>query len=409
MRVVFPYFAQLHQVFHSLPIAAEMARRHPEVEVHVAMVTQAHQDFIRRVLAEHAPDAPLHIDALSPPWPNAIAVKQRTMIKHRQYFRSFDAVVVPERTSLFMRQLGLGNTQLIWTRHGAGDRAVGFARNVDRFDFVLLAGQKIEQRLLAAGLIRPGHYVSGIYAKFDWLRHQRAKPPLFDNGRQTVLYNPHFQSSLSSWTRYGLEVLDFFAASAQYNLIFAPHMRLFDPPNERKYRAFERYRSLPHLHIDLGSVSSIDMSYVDAADLYLGDVSSQVSEFVIRPRPCLFIDAHGTNWRNNPNYRFWKLGPVIDHLDGFALNLAQAFSRHADYSQVQQEYIEETFGEPQGESSAMRGADAIVSYLGEIRSSAVRPLPSIDGLGLSFVDATPPLVHSDQATMKVSALRIGQG
>jgi hypothetical protein len=37
---------------------------------------------------------------------------------------------------------------LIRTRHGAGDRKVGFARNVGDFDFVLLAGRKIEQLML---------------------------------------------------------------------------------------------------------------------------------------------------------------------------------------------------------------------------------------------------------------------
>jgi len=42
MRVCFPYVAELHQVFHSLPIAAELALRHPSIEVRVACTTNLH-------------------------------------------------------------------------------------------------------------------------------------------------------------------------------------------------------------------------------------------------------------------------------------------------------------------------------------------------------------------------------
>ncbi|MBY0468405.1 MAG: hypothetical protein K2Q07_05460 [Burkholderiaceae bacterium] len=363
MRVVFPYFAQLHQVFHSLPIAAEMALRHPDVEVHVAAATPAHRDFIWSLLQKHAPAASVRVDALSRPWLKANPGKKKMMAKNLRYLRSFDAIVVPERTSLFMRQLGLGNTRLIWTRHGAGDRAVGFSTDVHQFDFVLVAGRKIERRLLTAGLIRPGHYLSGVYAKFDWMDPTPTRNSLFENDRPTVLYNPHFHDSFSSWNRHGLDILKIFASSTQYNLIFAPHIRLFDPPSDDKYKPFEIYRRLPHIHIDLGSPRGTDMTYINAADMYLGDVSSQVAEFVTRPRPCLFINAHAANWQNNPDYEFWKLGPVIDGLDDFHKKIEAAFSSHTDYLPAQRQYAEETFGIMPGEASAARGADAIVDFL----------------------------------------------
>lgn len=373
MKIVFPYFGQLHQVLHSLPIAAAMAMRHRDVEVHVAAAKPAHLEFIRRMLSEHAPDAPLHIDALRMPWLRRFPIKRRTMIKNRRYLRLFDAIVVPERTSLFMRHLGLGRTQLIWTRHGAGDRAIGFASDVGQFDFVLVAGAKIEQRLLAAGLIRAGHYASGIYAKFDWMRKPQSGRRFFDNDRPTVLYNPHFANGLSSWESHGFDVLEFFAASQQYNLIFAPHVRLFEQRDVKKQRAFERYARLPHLHIDLGSERSIDMSYVQAADLYLGDVSSQVSEFLVRPRPCMFINSHRVGWQDNPDYLFWTLGPVIEDLDGFAMNLAAAFTAHSDFAAAQLKYVEETFGEHAGESSGARAADAIVRFIGDLEPTPPQP------------------------------------
>jgi hypothetical protein len=375
LRLVFPYLAQAHQVLHSLPIAAAIAQRHPQVQVHVAAISAAQLDFARRLIARHAPQAPIAFDLL-PLGPGDAArlatgwgkahFKQYTLLRNRGYFKGFDAVVTPERTSLFLRRIGV-KSKLIWTRHGAGDREIGFADDVREFDYVLMAGRKIEQRLLGAGLIRPGAYCSGVYAKFDWA--QGAAPaPLFDNDRPTVLYNPHFRAALSSWPRYGRAVLDAFAASARYNLIFAPHVRLFDPPRPADYAPFAAYQALPHVHVDLGSERSIDMSYTQAADLYLGDVSSQVAEFLSRPRPCVFLDAHDTAWQQDPNYRFWALGPVLNSVARLEDELERAFEQQPAHAAAQQRYVSETFELEPG-PSAPRGADAIVEFLGAGRGA----------------------------------------
>lgn len=315
MKVSFLYIAQLHQVLHSLPIAAELARRHTDIEVRVASPTEAPLAYARELLRRWAPDAPLGFDRLrmspvdhlrlatrraSVPW------KRLTLLCNRSYFGGLDAVVTPERTSLFLKHLRLPHTRLIWSRHGAGDRQVGFADDIRNFDFVMMAGRKLESRLLERGLIRAGHYATGVYAKFDWLPvRQEGAGSLFGNHRPTVLYNPHFRPELSSWPALGRQVLDYFAASTQYNLVFAPHVRLFDPPTPARYREFEAYRGLSHIHIDLGSVRSVDMSYTAAADIYLGDVSSQVVEFLYRPSriPTIGKDSAGTSpmaWACSP-------------------------------------------------------------------------------------------------------------
>lgn len=369
LRLVFPYLAQAHQVLHSLPIAAAIALRHPQVQVHVAAISDARLDFARRLIARHAPQARIEFDRLPLGPGDALRLaagwgkshfKQYTLLRNHRYFNAFDAVVTPERTSLFLRRLGV-KARLIWTRHGAGDREVGFADDVREFDFVLMAGRKIEQRLLGAGLIRPGAYVSGVYAKFDWAQGA-AGEPWFDNGRPTVLYNPHFRAALSSWPRHGRAVLDAFAASSRYNLIFAPHVRLFDPPQPADYAAFAAYQALPQLHVDLGSERSIDMTYTQAADLYLGDVSSQVAEFLSRPRPCVFLDAHDTAWQQDPNYRFWALGPVLNSVAHLEDELDRAFEQQPARAAAQQRYVAETFELEPG-PSAPRGADAIVAFL----------------------------------------------
>ena len=370
MNILFPYLAQSHQVLHSLPIAAALSRR-PGVSVQVDAVDEAMLDYCRKLVDRHAPDAPIRLGLLPVhpldrrrarlglfgrnPW------KVLLLLHQRRYFGHFDAVVTPERTSLLLKRLRFGNTKLIWTRHGAGDREVGFSRDVRNFDFVLLAGRKIEQRLLDARLIRSGAYAGGIYAKFDWacLGDKR----LFANARPTVLYNPHFRGSLSSWPTWGEQVLETFARSQRYNLIFAPHLRLFHPPTAEHYAAFERWRGHSNLLIDLGSERSTDMSYTGAADLYLGDVSSQVAEFVCRPRPCVFLNAHAVRWRNDPSYRFWNMGPVLEGIEDLDTCIDAAFRSHERYRAAQLQYIDETFGLPDTESSSERAADAILRFL----------------------------------------------
>ncbi len=385
MRIVFPFLAQPHQIPHALPIAVEIARRHPQCEVHVAYPGQGALPFIRRLVAEYAPDAPLHYDALALDPLNAVRCargrvpwKQLALLVNRDYFAGFDAIATPERTSLFLRRIGVKAPRMIWTRHGAGDREVGFSRNVEQFDFVLMAGRRIEQRLLERKLIRPGAYATGVYAKFDWLRpatHTGSR--LFDNDRPTVLYNPHFSSALSSWPRLGMQILEHFARSERYNLIFAPHVRLFDPPRPSRYKPFARFLRLPHLRIDLGSERSIDMSYTRAADLYLGDVSSQVVEFIHRPRPCLFVDAHARPWHADPNFAFWNLGPVTQSVDDLEAQVDAAFASHAGYAHTQRRYFEERFELPPGQVSAARGADAIVEFLQRQRLAAPRAAPAL--------------------------------
>ena len=385
MRLVFPFLAQPHQVPHSLPIAVEIARRHPECEVRVASPSDRIDAFIRHLVATHAPDAPLHHDRLRldpvsreldrrgrVPW------KQLALLVNRDYFRRCDAIVTPERTSLFLRRIGVTSPRLIWTRHGAGDREVGFAANVRRFDFVLMAGRRIEQRLLSRGLIRPGAYATGVYAKFDWMRAAAdPRPRLFDNGRPTILYNPHFSPALSSWPAMGMRVLEHFARSSRYNLVFAPHIRLFESAGTAVARRFARFEGLPHVRIDLGSPRSVDMTYTRAADLYLGDVSSQVAEFLHRPRPCLFLDAQARDWRNDANFAFWSLGPVLRSVDDLEQRIDDAFAAHARFEPAQRDYFVRTFEMPPDRPSARVGADAIVGFLKRTAPAPLAPATSV--------------------------------
>ena len=376
MKVCFLYNAQLHQIPHSLPIALELAARHPDFDVDVAGASERHLDFARRLADQYGFRSRLGYRLLDRPWIARLRSgltgelapkKKRTLTLNANYLAACDALVTPERTSLDLRRSGLlpQRTRMIYTGHGAGDRAMAVAPEIHEFDFVFTFGEKLEKRRLEAGLIRPGAYATGVYAKFDWLLAAGGRQPrLFDNDRPTVLYSPHFDPDLSSWPAVGWQVLDYFAKSTRYNLVFAPHVRLFEPPNYWKYFAFSRYAKCAHMLIDLGSERSIDMTYTLGSDLYLGDVSSQVAEFMLRPRPCLFLDPRRTSWQGDPNYRFWTLGPVLSDIAGLDAALLQAFETHPVYEPRQSAYFEETFGGAgRGEPSARRGADLMADFL----------------------------------------------
>lgn len=178
-----------------------------------------------------------------------------------------------------------------------------------------------------------------------------------------MLYNPHFDPSLSSWPLIGRRVLDHFARSTRYNLVFAPHIRLFDAPTQAKYAAFREYRKLAHMRIDLGSERCVDMTYTLGADLYLGDVSSQVVEFLTRPRPCLFLNPRRLAWQDDPSFRFWHLGLVLEEVGELDAALERAVRIHPELARRQRDYLRDSLGLVEPGQSGARGADAIVAYL----------------------------------------------
>lgn len=325
MRVGFVYNTQNHQILHSLPIALELSALRPDWRVDLLMPTDCQLDYIRSLLPLY-PDARVSLIQMDQPWlvrlyqwfqSLNVPPKVWTLIKNRRRLNRYDALILTDKTGLWMRRFGVTRPKLVNTEHGAGDRDVTIDPRVARFDFNLIPSPKTAAQMQARGLLHARQFAVGGYAKFDIVRRMQAvRAPLFDNDRPTILYNPHFCHRLSSWPVMGMRVLEIMAAQDRYNLIFAPHVRLFDPPTPAKYAPFERFRTLPHMRIDLGSDASIDMTYTQAADLYLGDVSSQVYEFLSTPRPCLFLDAHAASWQDNPEYRFWTLGPVLTETGG---------------------------------------------------------------------------------------------
>ncbi|WP_338424406.1 hypothetical protein [Sphingopyxis kveilinensis] len=368
MRILFLFIGEPHHLFHALPIAAEMAVQGQAVEV--AVTSADHLPVAQQVMLAYpgfAPNITLLGQKGLPHWLRACGLFRNPrlpiLLDALPFLRKFDAIIVPERTTTAIRHFLPRRTRLIFTPHGAGDRAITFDARDRHFDFALVAGEKSEARMLDARTIRPGHYAVTGYVKLDLMRRlQKSRAPIFDNGRPTILYAPHFRRDLSSWDRFGLGIIDWFTAQDRYNLVVAPHVRLFAEASEAERVAVERLAVPDKIHIDLGSERLFDMSYTIGADLYLGDVSSQVYEFLATPRPCIFLNAHQVDWAGDPDYLFWTLGDVLDDIAELPAAFDAASARHPLYADAQRARLAESIGgDPAG--AAARGAEAILHFL----------------------------------------------
>lgn len=382
-RICFLFNAQLHQLMHGITTAVALARGGQAV-VTVMSASDANLAFARNLVARMggAPIAfemagPAGLHRLAKARGSSVPPKLATLLSIVPKMDRFDAVAVPERTSLALRRMGVTRPSFIHLDHGAGDREAGIDPRIAKFDFVLMAGEKQRLRFEREGLIHPGRYAVVGYPKFeaaDWSREPDWRP--FANDRPTVLYNPHF-AAIGSWASVGAALIEAFANQDRYNLVVAPHVRMFDRKDRRAeaQALIDRYAAAPNILIDLGSDRSIDMSYTATANVYVGDVSSQVYEFIRTARPCLFLNPHDVAWRGDENYAHWALGTVADGRDPIAA-VDRAIAEFPAYAPVQRQRFAETFSET-SESASTRAAEAIARYLR-------RPRPARAPMGLSL-------------------------
>lgn len=374
---------QIHQVAHSLPIALALAGMRRDGDEVLAITTNARcRDAVARLAGPALGTAITPVSLGLKPLSRVVGalvdsvVPSAKLLIYRDnldFFRSLDVLVVAEKTSLVLKtRYGLDALRIVHTRHGAGDRAIGFDRASARFDHVLCSGEKIRERLIGEVGLAPEKVTIVGYPKFDLLTADQLAPRRA-TGKRRVLYNPHPSPRLSSWFRHGRAVLDQFVDNADFSLIFAPHVMLFqrkfvlsiDPPSiARPGRIAARYRQSPNIVVDTGSEKLSDMSYTMDSDIYLGDVSSQVYEFIRKPGPCVFLNSHGVAWQDDPNYLHWRMGRVIDDPAQLPAALASAQAEfESRYRAVQEELFARSFS-LEGRSSD-RAARALLRLTGQ--------------------------------------------
>jgi hypothetical protein len=385
MRIGFLFnHDQVHQVAHSLPIALALARSGVDAEIVVATTNpRLSAEVVRlggglighgvslvelNLVSAHAKLLAGAFEAIIP------AAKLLVYGDNLDFFRRLDMLVVAEKTSLILKSRhGLKDLTIVHTRHGAGDRAIGFDKASAGFDHVLVSGPKIRERLVSEAHVDPARITVVGYPKFDLPSASRSIHPLLDDGRPVVLYNPHVSPHLSSWYGAGRQVLDWFVEHDDHHLIFAPHVMLFERPFvltidklriDSPGRIEDRYLRAPNIHIDLGSRASTTMAYTQRADLYLGDVSSQVYEFLLRPRPCVFLNTHDHRWEDDLNFAHWRSGPVIDDVSQLGEALTRSREDHETvWRPVQQALFDYSFDLTE-EPSSIRAARALAKVAG---------------------------------------------
>jgi hypothetical protein len=368
-RVAFLFLGETLLIPHLYPIVEALAAKAPDLRIECWVSTSVHEGLLAGWLAEagladrvrlrRAPgyrDLPGLRAGENPPLPAKLPLLARLLPR----LIGADVAVCAEQTSLWLPTLlPFLKTRFIITAHGAGSINDRVDRRRDHAWLQLMPSAFEGEEMVRCGKPADRIAVTG-YVKAAF-RHVTPARSLFAQDRPILVYAPHWQRWRSSWWAWGREIVAMLAAQDRWNVILAPHQRLAEKDPE-VVSVIQEAARLPHVHADHGSFAMVDGSYMAAADLYLGDTSSQVVEFLMRPRPCLFLNAQGINWRATDDHGFWECGEVIDALPDLPAAIDRALARHPDFAPAQRAFAAKALGDTSPEA-ANRAADFVLSAL----------------------------------------------
>ncbi len=369
-KIAFIFLDEIHHIYHFISIAVELSKKN---QVHILTYPAKHE-LLYKLLANLS-GGNVRVEKMQTYIFRAFTDKLKNrklprkgfwMKKHQNYIlNNFDAVVFSDYYHHYLLKARGNNTKpkFIIFQHGMPGRGYSYNKEILDFDFQLLYSSFHVEQLKQKKLLVKDWTVSG-YPKLDVVKNHNATP-IFYNGKTTVLYNPHFDPELSSWYLMGLDVLEYFYHSKKYNLIFAPHINLFNKlGGDDASQILQKYYNSESIHIDLGSEKSVDMTYLNSADIYLGDVSSQVFEFIINPRPCIFLNPQEIKYKGKISYRFWQTGKVVNKIEKLPKALKKARKSFQEkYRKIQESMTAENFYLEEGSTASQRAATAITEYL----------------------------------------------
>ena len=372
-----------HQVAHIAGIARAMRATRPDIRVTCATGTDAIRARVASVLGDAAAGV-AWLDIALPRWletalalPNRIAPARRLarLDHHAERLLQADVLVSAERTCLRLKTRVKDHApRFVHIPHGAGDRAVSFHPGKAGFDLILVSGDKTAREMVARSGVESDRLRVVGYPKFDTIDVDK-RLNLFGNDRPAFLYNPHFDPFLSSWYEEGPKLLDWFASEEgqNYNLIFAPHIMLFRKKLhislEYRIARFrpdlkDEWKNASNILIDTGSDRLVDMSYTLSSDAYIGDVSSQIYEFLIRPRPVYFIDVFSQNQRSKEGrYPAWEAGEVVHDAADLTHMLHTGVKQLDAHEMRQRALFADTISYDPDRPASQRAADAIAEML----------------------------------------------
>ena len=379
MRVAFSLVGGEHQFLHGVPVAAALSQREG-VSV-VAYTCDAHDAAALRAMVDRFGGQRVDIVEMRlPRWleycaarlSHAPTLKTVRLLRWACAMRACDVLVALERTSSLLKRLPGRCPALVHIPHGVGGARRAGGGGVDPrfalFDLALVAGRSDYRSTLELGLLRPDQVEIVGHVKLSGLqRLGMGARRLFANDKPTILYNPHFHPRRGSWDRFAEPLIREIGARGRFNLIVAPHVRLFRDADPAERARWEALGDPDWLIVDTGSSKSVDMTYLLGADIYLGDFSSQVFEWMADPRPCVFIDQLGDGGADDTKLPvMWNLGERVSDLDAALVALERSQARHPEFAAAQREAMLDATGDPALPADEM-AADRILALVDERR------------------------------------------
>lgn len=371
--VAFLFLGETLLIPHLYPVVEALAR-HDDVRIDLWVSTSVHQQLLARWTCGLAPDrlrirrVPFFRDlpglpeGSNPPLPS----KWLLLLGVAPFLARTPVVVSAEQTSLWIPAvLPWLRTRYINVLHGAGSIGNRDGRRRRAAWRMPVPCQQEQQQYLRRGF--DASYVPVVGSVKATFRHGSGRQLQFPEARPVVMYNPHWQRHRSSWWDWGRDIVRTLIEQDRYNVILAPHQRLAEGDPQLR-GILEQAAQHPHVHSDLDSFAMVDGSYPAIADLYLGDTSSQVIEFMARPRPCVFLNNSGVQWRQREDYVMWNAGEVVDSPDAVLSALERASARHHEFAAAQRQLTHDWLGETSG--APERIVEHILEALQEERRSS---------------------------------------
>jgi hypothetical protein len=366
-RVAFLFLGETLLIPHLYPIVEALAARGAGVAIDCWVATGVHERLLAGWLAEaglsdrvalrRAPGwralANLR-DGENPPLPP----KLPTLLRLAPRLLSARVVVCAEQTSLWLpRLLPILPMRFVKTSHGVGSMSARDDPRRRAAYRMLVPSEQERETYLARGFPAERVIATG-YVKSAFRPASRTRP--FDGSRPVLVYAPHWQRHRSSWWAWGREIVAMLARQDRFDVILAPHQRLAE--RDPAVRAVCKAAAGAHVHVADEGFARVDGSYMAAADMYLGDTSSQVVEYLANPRPCVFLDPDRIDWRATDDHGFWACGEVVDDLAMLSAALDRAGVEHPRYLDAQRAYAGAALGVT-GRRAAENAADAVLAAL----------------------------------------------
>jgi hypothetical protein len=365
--VAFLFLGETLLIPHLWPIVEALSAAAPDIAIDCWIATSVHEALLGRwsaglanVCLRRAPGFKAVVDpedGHNPPLPAKLPMLARLAPR----LLGTRIAVCAEQTSLWIPTiLPFHPTRFVKTSHGVGSMSARDDRRRRAAALMLVPSERERATYLQRGFPADRVRATG-YVKASFAHHTPARA-LFPDDKPVVAYVPHWQRQRSSWWDWGRQVVAMLAAQARFNVILAPHQRLVETEPGIS-AALAKVADRPNVHADTQSFAMVDGSYMAAADIYLGDTSSQVVEFLTRPRPCIFLNPQALDWQATNDHDFWQCGDVIDRLDALPRALEIAEVRHAVYRERQDAFATSALGDTSG-AAAAQAAAAILDILG---------------------------------------------